>query len=195
MSLCLLRLSRAFPRQKAEVLSLGAVSTCEFATTDICAKLLFLEGCKDNHYNALVLDRQSRVLLWFEPHGAGLHRDDRSCEALHVDEWTEALRALARREDVMLLEPIDFEPWRIQVDEPVCGAACLMFLEGVAQLYERGCSRPVREVAREVSASMSERAIVRYAAAVTAEAEREVHLSCHAEEYPYALRRLIITPR
>ena len=85
----------------------------------------------------------------------------------------------------MLVAPRAFEPERIQEEEPVCGAACLLFLERYA-----GLSTTIQN-AQTIAHGMTELEIVEYAYAITRDAERVTGVVASHREYPHRLRLLI----
>jgi hypothetical protein len=185
-SLCVLRLSRAFtsaPANTRWVVEDSKVDTLSFPPNLPTSVVLVLIRGKPMHYNALALDRQHRVLVWFEPLGYGSQQD-----ALQ-----RPLENIAKKHDAQLVMPEEYEPKVLQEDQPVCGAACLMFAEAIARASgagARACNPPLDLLAWHVAHHLTEDRFVRYAAAITAKAVAETGHSVHDDGYWQALTAL-----
>jgi len=175
-SLILYHLSIMFPDQPPRVVdeSVEPISFAPHVPVAVAVVRFPVAGQDIGHYNALVLNRVEKSLVWFEPHGWSYQQDI----------LQDTLQKIATSEGAALCAPRAFEPEHIQEEEPVCGAACLLFLKRFAGLST------IRD-ARTIAHGMTEQDIVEYAYAITRDAERVTGVVASHREYPHRLRLLI----
>jgi len=182
-SLMELELSRMIPTQDGPLVFALERDAISLSPAPLSAHILLLPNKNEvlGHYNAILVHRPSKQLVWFEPLGSDSVRPE-------VDAM---LRTLAEREHLALIDPKSFEPKSLQRDEPVCGAACLMFLEAtLRKLRRRSLRKNAASISRQIVSQMNEKKILRFAAAKTEKAVKATGFQVDEPGYWKGLKKL-----